>query len=314
MKVLFCTSEALPFIATGGLADVSGSLPQALRQRLIGCRVVLPLYEDIPEELRSEMKFITSFSVPVSWRRQYCGVFEAKRNGVIYYFLDNQYYFKRSGLYGHYDDAERFAFFSRAILEMLPHIDFQPDIIHCNDWQTAMTPVYLNLFYRYNEFYSNIKTLFTIHNIQYQGKYGLDLLNDVLGIPEQYLSVMEYDKCVNMVKGAIECSDWVSTVSPTYAQEILTPWFSHGLHNILLERKWKLSGILNGIDTASFDPMTDPNIYEHFSADDLSGKAVNKQELQRAAWFGARPECSADWHGYQNGFSQGTGFGKGNLR
>ena len=236
MKVLFCTSEALPFIATGGLADVSGSLPQALRQRLIGCRVVLPLYEDIPEELRSEMKFITSFSVPVSWRRQYCGVFEAKRNGVIYYFLDNQYYFKRSGLYGHYDDAERFAFFSRAILEMLPHIDFQPDIIHCNDWQTAMTPVYLNLFYRYNEFYSNIKTLFTIHNIQYQGKYGLDLLNDVLGIPEQYLSVMEYDKCVNMVKGAIECSDWVSTVSPTYAQEILTPWFSHGLHNILLER------------------------------------------------------------------------------
>ncbi len=289
MKVLYCTSEALPFIATGGLADVAGSLPAALRQRLVGCRVVLPLYEDISEELRSELKFITSFSVPVAWRRQYCGIFEARRNGVIYYFIDNQYYFKRNGLYGHYDDAERFAFFSRAILEMLPHIDFQPDIIHCNDWQTALTPIYLNLFYKHNDFYSNMKTLFTIHNIQYQGKYGMELLNDVLGIPDSCLPIVEYDDCINMLKGAIECADWVSTVSPTYAQEILSPWFSHGLHGILQERSWKLSGILNGIDVTSFDPESDPNIYEHFTAEDLSGKAVNKQKLQERLGLAQEP-------------------------
>lgn len=280
MKILYCTSEALPFIATGGLADVAGSLPQALRQRLIGCRVVLPLYEDIPEEMRQQMTFLTSLSVPVAWRRQYCGVFEAKIGGVIYYFIDNQYYFKRSGIYGHYDDAERFSFFSRAIIEMLPYIDFQPDILHCNDWQTALVPLYFRLFYAQNDFYRNMKTLFTIHNIQYQGKYGLELINDVLGIPASEVSLLEYDKCVNLLKGAIECANWVSTVSPSYAQEILDPWFSHGLDSILYQRSWKLSGILNGIDVKNYDPATDPNLYDHFTADDLSGKAVNKQKLQ----------------------------------
>ena len=163
MKVLFCTSEALPFAASGGLGDVAGSLPQALRQRLIGCRIVMPMYEDIPQELRDNMRFITSLSVPVSWRRQYCGVFEARHGGVIYYLLDNQYYFKRKGLYGHYDDAERFSFLSRAALEMLPYIDFKPDIIHCNDWQTALVPIYYSLFYANNDWYQGIKTLFTIH-------------------------------------------------------------------------------------------------------------------------------------------------------
>lgn len=280
MKILYCTSEALPFMATGGLADVAGSLPQALRQRLIGCRVVMPLYEDISEEMRQQMTFLTSLSVPVAWRRQYCGVFEAKVGGVIYYFIDNQYYFKRGGIYGHYDDAERFSFFSRAIIEMLPYIDFQPDILHCNDWQTALVPLYFRLFYANNDFYRNMKTLFTIHNIQYQGKYGLELINDVLGIPAAEVSLLEYDKCVNLLKGAIECANWVSTVSPTYAQEILDPWFSHGLDSILYQRSWKLSGILNGIDVKNYDPATDPNIYEHFTADDLSGKAVNKQKLQ----------------------------------
>ena len=142
MKVLFCASEALPFAATGGLADVAGSLPTALRTRLIGCRVVMPLYESVPQELREKMKFITSISVPVAWRRQYCGIFEAKVGNVIYYLLDNQYYFKRQGLYGHFDDAERYAFFSRAVLEMLPYIEFKPDVIHANDWQTALVPVY----------------------------------------------------------------------------------------------------------------------------------------------------------------------------
>ena len=166
MKVLYATSEAYPYAMSGGLADVAGALPKALRKRLIGCRVVLPLYEGISDELRAGMQFITSITVPVAWRRQYCGIFEAKHDGVIYYLLDNQYYFKRGGLYGHYDDAERFAFFSRAVLEIIPYIDFTPDIIHCNDWQTALIPVFLDTLYRMVDQYKNIKTVFTIHNIQ----------------------------------------------------------------------------------------------------------------------------------------------------
>ncbi|HEX3039895.1 MAG TPA: glycogen synthase GlgA [Caproiciproducens sp.] len=280
MKVLYCTSEARPFAATGGLAEVAGSLPQALRLRLIGCRVVMPLYEDIPQELRDNMKFVTSLSVPVAWRRQYCGVFEARVGGVIYYLIDNQYYFKRKGLYGHYDDAERFAFLSRAALEMLPYIDFKPDVIHCNDWQTALVPIYFSIFYANNDWYKGIKTVFTIHNIQYQGKYGKELVQDVLGIPQSDVSVLEYDGCINLLKGAIECANRVTTVSPTYAQEILDPWYSHNLDSILKERGWKLSGILNGIDTVSYNPETDPDLYGNYSSENISGKAVNKRGLQ----------------------------------
>ena len=281
MKVLYCTSEARPFAATGGLADVAGSLPQALRARLIGCRVVMPLYEEVPQYLRDNMKFITSLSVPVAWRRQYCGIFEARSGGVIYYLIDNQYYFKRKGLYGHYDDAERFAFLSRAALEMLPYIDFHPDVINCNDWQTALVPIYYSIFYANNDWYRGIKTVFTIHNIQYQGKYGKELLEDVLGIPRSALPLLEYDNCVNMMKGAIETANRVTTVSPTYAQEILDPWFSHQMDSILRERSWKLTGILNGIDTDSYNPETDKDIYANYSVSDMSGKAVNKKELQK---------------------------------
>ena len=274
MKVLYCTSEARPFAATGGLADVAGSLPQALRARLIGCRVVMPLYEEVPQYLRDNMKFITSLSVPVAWRRQYCGIFEARSGGVIYYL-------KRKGLYGHYDDAERFAFLSRAALEMLPYIDFHPDVINCNDWQTALVPIYYSIFYANNDWYRGIKTVFTIHNIQYQGKYGKELLEDVLGIPRSALPLLEYDNCVNMMKGAIETANRVTTVSPTYAQEILDPWFSHQMDSILRERSWKLTGILNGIDTDSYNPETDKDIYANYSVSDMSGKAVNKKELQK---------------------------------
>ena len=280
MKVLYCTSEARPFAATGGLADVAGSLPQALRLRLIGCRVVMPLYEDIPQELRDNMKFVTSLSVPVAWRRQYCGVFEAKVGGVIYYLIDNQYYFKRHGLYGHYDDAERFAFLSRAAIEMLPYLDFKPDVIHCNDWQTALVPIYYSIFYANNDWYRGIKTVFTIHNIQYQGKYGKELVEDVLGIPKSDIGILEYDDCINLMKGAIECANCVTTVSPTYAQEILNPWFSHGMDAILKERKWKIRGILNGIDTVSYDPEKDPDLYANYSVEDMAGKAENKKRLQ----------------------------------
>ena len=291
MKVLYVSSEALPFAASGGLADVAGSLPRAMRQRLVGCRVVLPLYESVPQEWRDRMTFLTSLSVPVAWRRQYCGVFEAKVNGVIYYLLDNQYYFKRQGMYGHYDDAERFAFFSRAVLEMLPYIGFKPDIIHANDWQSALVPLYYSLFYATREGYQGIKTVFTIHNIQYQGKYGMELLEDVIGVPQGCRQMVEYDGCVNYMKAGIETADHVTTVSPTYAEEILDPWFSWGLDPILRARRWKLSGILNGIDTENYNPDTDPCVYENYTdASAQEGKAANKQALQERLNLPQRPD------------------------
>ena len=280
MKILYATSEAYPFAMSGGLADVAGALPKALRRRLVGCRVVMPLYGSISEELRANMKFITSITVPVSWRRQYCGIFEAKVDGVIYYLLDNQYYFKREGLYGHYDDAERFTFFSRAVLEILPYIDYQPDIIHCNDWQTAMVPVFLDRFYCHDLRYLNIKTVFTIHNIQYQGKYGKELIGDVLGLREEDSGLVEYEDCVNLMKAAIECSHRVTTVSPTYAGEILTEHYSHGLSPVLKNNSHKLCGIVNGIDTVVYDPETDKALFKNFSAETPKDKAVNKAKLQ----------------------------------
>ncbi|MBO5396648.1 MAG: glycogen synthase GlgA [Clostridia bacterium] len=290
MKVLYAVSEAKPFIASGGLGDVAGSLPAALRKRLIGCRVVMPLYEGIPDKFKSEMKFITHITVPVAWRRQYCGIFEAKYNGVIYYFLDNQYYFKRQGIYGHYDDAERFAFFSRAVLEMIPYIDFKPDVINCNDWQTALVPVFYSLYYGNKPGFENIKTAFTIHNIQYQGKFGEEILEDVIGIPHEYSSLLHNDDCINLMKGAIECANAVTTVSPSYAKEILDPYYSHGLDSILAARSWKIHGILNGIDTVSNDPGADKNLVKNFSVDDISGKALCKEDLQKTMGLPVRPD------------------------
>lgn len=291
MKVLYVASEALPFMASGGLGDVAGSLPVALRKRLIGCRVVMPLYDSIKQEYKDQMKFITSISVPVSWRRQYCGIFEAKYNGVIYYFLDNQYYFKRDGIYGHYDDAERFAFFARAVLEIIPHIDWKPDIIHCNDWQSALTPLYYSCYYANQMGYENIKTVFTIHNIQYQGKYGDELLNDVLGIAPEYNNLIMYDGLVNFMKAGIECANKVTTVSPTYAKEILDPWYSYGLDSILNQRSWKLCGILNGIDTDNYNPATDKAIAQNYDESDYKkGKAACKKALQEQMGMAVRDD------------------------
>ena len=291
MKVLYVASEALPFMSSGGLGDVAGSLPVALRKRLIGCRVVMPLYDSIKQEYKDQMKFITSISVPVSWRRQYCGIFEAKYNGVIYYFLDNQYYFKRDGIYGHYDDAERFAFFARAVLEIIPHIDWKPDIIHCNDWQSALTPLYYSCYYANQMGYENIKTVFTIHNIQYQGKYGDELLNDVLGIAPEYNNLIMYDGLVNFMKAGIECANKVTTVSPTYAKEILDPWYSYGLDSILNQRSWKLCGILNGIDTDNYNPATDKAIAQNYDESDYKkGKAACKKALQEQMGMAVRDD------------------------
>lgn len=279
MRILYAASEAIPFVASGGLADVAGSLPAAINSEGHDCRVVIPLYGSIDKELRDKMTFLTNFTVDVAWRKQYCGVFQAEVNGVTYYLLDNEYYFSRQGLYGFYDDAERFVFFSRAVLEMISYIDFKPDVINANDWQTALVPVYYDIFYRYRNEYEGIKTVFTIHNIQYQGKYGLELVNEILGIPMYHTNLLEYDGCVNFMKAAIEAADKITTVSPSYAWEILDPWYSHGLDRILVHKQYKLCGFLNGINQDIYNPETDKALYKNYSVEDKSGKAICKAKL-----------------------------------
>ena len=229
MKILFACSECSPFAASGGLADVAGSLPAALQKEGAECRVIMPLYGSIGLQWRANMTFLTSFGVPLSWRVAHCGVFTMQYGGVQYYFLDNEQYFKREGgIYGYFDEAERFAFFSKAVLETLTHIDYEPDVIHCNDWQTALIPVYLNVFYREVPKLSRTHTVFTIHNIQYQGQFGLDVAGDVCGLPDWAIGKVEFHGDLNMMKGALEECERISTVSPTYAKEILDPYFGHG--------------------------------------------------------------------------------------
>lgn len=279
MKILFCSSEAYPFAVSGGLGDVSSALPKALRSRKVACRVVMPLYSSISGLYRDQMEYLTSFYVPLAWRNQYCGVFRLNQDGVIYYFLDNEYYFKRSGLYGHFDDGERFAFFSKAVLEMLKHIDFAPDLIHANDWQCALICPFLNLFYRRHPKFAKIKTLFTIHNIQYQGEFSPYVVGDILGISPYDAGIVTYNGNANYMKGAIECADIVSTVSPTYSDEILDPYFAHKLDVFLREKSFKLRGILNGIDYDVYNPEKDSFIAENFSVSRLEGKEQCKKEL-----------------------------------
>ena len=287
MKILFVASEAVPFFATGGLADVAGSLPRVIRSRQQACRVVLPLYNTIKPEYRDKMEFVAEFAVPLAWRMQPCTVYRLTEGGVIHYFIESSYYFNRNRLYGEYDDAERFAFFSKAVLEMIQHIDFQPDIIHCNDWQTALVPTFLKIFYKNLEAYKNIKTVFTIHNVQFQGKYGMELCEDTLGIPAYAQGMVEYDSCCNFMKGAVENCDLVTTVSENYAVELMDPWFAHGMDRLLRQYRNKLSGVTNGIDTKRFNPAVDSKISAKFSERDMDGKAICRREMQKAMGIAA---------------------------
>ncbi len=281
-KILFVASEARPFIATGGLADVIGSLPQALAQDpAYDIRVVLPLYSDIKPEFRRKMSFLGNIFVQLAWRNQYCGVFTCVENGVTYYFIDNEQYFKRSGCYGYFDDGERFAFFSRAVLDILPFIEFYPDVLHCHDWQTALATIYLKTIYCKRPEYQFIRSLFTIHNIEYQGKYALDILEDLFGIDKSYSYLLEYNGCINLMKAAIECSEKFSTVSPTYANEIKTAQYAHGLQDIIEKNSFKLTGILNGIDVESYNPTKDTALFAPFSPEALDNKKICKAELQK---------------------------------
>lgn len=291
MKILFACSECSPFAASGGLADVAGSLPAALQKEGAECRVIMPLYGSIGLQWRANMTFLTSFGVPLSWRVAHCGVFTMQYGGVQYYFLDNEQYFKREGgIYGYFDEAERFSFFSKAVLETLTHIDYEPDVIHCNDWQTALIPVYLNVFYREVPKLSRTHTVFTIHNIQYQGQFGLDVAGDVCGLPDWAIGKVEFHGDLNMMKGALEECERISTVSPTYAKEILDPYFGHGLDEILRQKEWKLCGILNGIDTVGYNPSRDHALAANFSARKPEGKALCKAALQQQMHLPEEPD------------------------
>ena len=288
MRVLYVASEARPFAASGGLADVAGSLPQSLKRSGVDCRIVMPLYSSMPWHLRNELKYITHFTVPVSWRSRHCGLFWAEYDGVTYYFIDNEHYFKRATLYDEYDNAERFAFFSRAVLEILPRIDFKPDVINANDWQTALVPIYQHLYYSKDGWYAGIKTVFTIHNIAFQGKYGYEIFNDVLGLPDWAINLVNFDDCLNLLKGAMQTAHSVVTVSPNYAREISgNHWdvtgydFGQGLTSVLQAESMKLSGIRNGVDMHSIDPAEDGGLYVNYNTETFAeGKRENKRRLQ----------------------------------
>ena len=281
--VLMCSAEAWPFAGTGGLGEVIGSLPKSLNAAgEVEASVILPLYESVPGEYREKMQFITHITVPLAWRNQYCGLFRLVHDGVTFYFVDNEYYFKRGGLYGYGDDGERFAFLSRAILELLPYLDNRPDVLHCHDWHTALVPIYYKLYYQYRENMGGIRTVFTIHNIEYQGQFSGSVLEDLFGISyREYMSV-EYHGCINLMKGAIDYSDAVTTVSPTYADEIKRPEYAHGLENVLLKNAYKLRGILNGIDVDVYNPATNPALFKNYDDGTVDEyKKENKLGLQR---------------------------------
>ena len=291
MNILFAASEVAPFIKTGGLADVAGSLPQALAHLGHDVRVILPLYEGIGELWRGQMTYLKNFSVHLAWRNSYCGLFELKREGVTYYFVDNEYYFKRHDIYGHYDDGERFAFFSRAILESPGHLGFWPDIIHCNDWQTALVPIYLLEERQVVPELSGAKSVFTIHNIEYQGRYSRGLLEDLFGLSEGYFHehMLSYYGDVNLMKGAIYAADYVTTVSPTYANELHYPFYAHGLEGVIASNEHKLRGVLNGIDADRYDPWRDKALAKFYSSRQLKGKQECKAALQHMAGLEEAP-------------------------
>jgi starch synthase len=290
LNILFISTEAEPFAKSGGLGDVIGSLPRELNKLGADARVMLPLFKSIHHKYQSKMKFIKDFTVTLSWRTQYCGIFQMEYEGVTFYFIDNEQYFSRDAYYGYYDDGERFAYYSKAALEALKWIDFEPEILHCSEWQTAMVPVYLKTLFRGDPGCSSLKTVFTIHNIEYQGKYDPNILQDLLGIPEADRGILEYDGAVNFMKGAVVTCDKLTTVSSSYAQEIMYPFYGRGLENIIKENRYKLSGILNGIDTNLYNPFRDSYITVKYSKNSPEKKADNKSVLQETLGLEKDPE------------------------
>lgn len=283
MKILFVASECHPFIKTGGLGDVMGALPKALAKEGNDVRVIIPKFKDIKYQYKNDMQYLTNFKVNVGWRKQYCGILKLYIDGITYYFVDNEYYFKRDGLYGYADDGERFAFFDRAVLETLKNINWCPDVLHCNDWQCGMIPVLHKLEYKKDYFYKNMKTVFSIHNLLFQGIFSPSILPELFGYDmEQFNNgMLECRGGVSFMKGAIQYSDRITTVSKTYVEEIKTSWYGEGLDGLLRWKSGNISGILNGIDYDEYNPETDNLIYNKFSINNIEQKYVNKRRLQR---------------------------------
>mgnify|MGYP000845839713 FL=1 len=280
MKVLFVAAEAAPFVKVGGLGDVIGSLPKALQDENVEARVVLPLYSTIDRE-KYNLQYKQYIFIDLGWRHVYCGIFETEVNGVTYYFIDNEHYFNRSSVYGQDDDGERFAFFSKAALEILPFIDYKPDILNANDWHTALSIIYLDDFKsRGLDFYKDIKSVISIHNIEFQGRFNPYEMGNLFGLDNKYFDALIYNGDLNLLKGAIQLSNRISTVSETYAHEILDPYFSYGLDSILRIEQGKLHGIVNGIDIDKFNPETDEKIFKNFNINTLKDKVENKLKFQ----------------------------------
>lgn len=285
MQIVFASAECAPFVKTGGLGDVAGSLPAALVRAGAEVIVMVPKYATIKDEYKVQMEHFSDFYVSLGWRNEYCGLEKLERDGVTYMFIDNERYFARDYPYGFFDDGERFAFFSKAITESLQHLPagFECDILHCNDWQTALAPVFLREFYQGLPLYDRVKTVFSIHNVAFQGQFSDTVMEDILGVAHipAAASQLRCDACsINYMLGALRYADAITTVSPTYANEIQTPEFGEGLDGVLRERSYALQGILNGIDVAGFDPATDKRIAANYTVDDRSGKAVCKAKLQ----------------------------------
>ena len=285
MQIVFASAECAPFVKTGGLGDVAGSLPAALVRAGAEVIVMVPKYATIKDEYKAQMEHFSDFYVSLGWRNEYCGLEKLERDGVTYMFIDNERYFARDYPYGFFDDGERFAFFSKAITESLQHLPagFECDILHCNDWQTALAPVFLREFYQGLPLYDRVKTVFSIHNVAFQGQFSDTVMEDILGVAHipAAASQLRCDACsINYMLGALRYADAITTVSPTYANEIQTPEFGEGLDGVLRERSYALQGILNGIDVAGFDPATDKRIAANYTVEDRSGKAVCKAKLQ----------------------------------
>ena len=284
MKILFAASECVPFIKTGGLADVVGALTPVLKAQGADVRVILPLYAAIPQEYVNQMKLECEFEVELCWRRQYCGIKSLEYQGVTFYFVDNQYYFGRSYIYGlGGDEYERFGFFDRAVIDALVHLDFKPDVVHCHDWQTGMIPALLKIQYAQYPFYQDMKTVYTIHNLQYQGVFPIKAVQDTLGLGDSLFTSdkLECYGCANYMKAGLVYADELTTVSPSYADEIQTAFYGERLDGLLRARKDQLVGILNGIDINDYDPAKDPQIYANYDPYHLGGKEICKQELQK---------------------------------
>lgn len=293
-KILFAASEAVPFVKTGGLADVVGSLPKYFDKNRYDVRVILPKYACMDEQWKGKLHFLCHFYVNLSWRKQYAGILEAKWDGITYYFVDNEYYFAGPKPYDKiYEDVEKFAYFSKAVLEALPFIDFCPDVIHCNDWQTGLIPVFLRTLYGDQNYYTGIKTVFAIHNLKFQGRWKLPAVMDITGLPEQIFTAEKLESYgeANYLKGGAVYADAVTTVSRTYVKEIMTPEGGEGLDGLMRARQDCLYGITNGIDVKEYNPQTDAYLFSHFNETNMKEKkAVNKAAFQKEMGLNVKPD------------------------